>query len=124
MKVCAADDDTTPCKTLNAMVTNVNPTAVIDTTNTVTVNGVPTVIAHAGAKVDFKVRITNPGSDDLAVTWDWGDGSTPTATSYLVNPPNTNPPKSPSDPTPRHKPDVGPRLYSGLRVHQCPADRR
>ncbi len=96
VKVCAADDDTTPCKTLNATVTNVNPTAVIDTTNTVTVNGVPTVIAHAGAKVDFKVRITDPGSDDLAVTWDWGDGSTPTPTSNLVNPPNPDPPKSPS----------------------------
>jgi len=96
VKVCAADDDTTPCKTVNATVTNVDPNAVIDTTNTVTVNGVPTVIAHAGANVDFKVRITDPGSDDLAVTWDWGDGSTPTATSYLVNPPTPDPPQSPS----------------------------
>ena len=96
VKVCAADDDSTPCKTVSATATNVNPTAVIDTTNTVTVNGIPTVIAHAGANVDFKVRITDPGSDDLTVRWDWGDGSTPTTTTDLVNPPAVDPPQSPS----------------------------
>jgi hypothetical protein len=96
VKVCGADDDTSTCKTVNATVTNTNPTAVIDTTNTVTVNGIPTVIAHAGTNVDFKVRVTDPGSDDLSVTWDWGDGSTPSTTKDRVNPPADDPPNSPS----------------------------
>jgi hypothetical protein len=96
VKVCAADDDTTPCKTLTATVTNTSPTANIDTTGTVSVNGVPTVIAHAGTNLDFKVRVRDPGSDDETVTWDWTDGTTPSATTYLVNPPNPDPPNSPS----------------------------
>lgn len=96
VKVCAKDDDTNPCKTLTATVTNTRPTAVIDTTATVSVNGVPTVIAHAGTNVDFKVHVTDPGSDDETVSWDWGDGTTPVPTAYLVNPPNADPAKSPS----------------------------
>jgi hypothetical protein len=95
-KVCAADDDTTPCKTLAAPVTNVKPTAVIDTSGTVSVNGIPTVIAHAGANVDFGARITDPGSDDLTVTWDWGDGTPADISISLVNPPVPDPPLSPS----------------------------
>ena len=94
--VCAADDDTTPCKSIAATVTNVTPTAVIDTTGTVSVNGVPTVIAHAGTSVDFGARITDPGSDDLEVTWDWGDGTPPDTSTSLVNPPALDPPLSPS----------------------------
>ena len=39
--------------------TNVKPTAVVDTSGTVSVNGIPTVIAHAGQNVNFGVRITD-----------------------------------------------------------------
>jgi hypothetical protein len=98
VKVCAADDDTTPCTTIDATVTNVSPTAVVDTSgeNTVSVNGVPTLIAHAGASADFGARITDPGSDDLTTTWDWGDGTPVDTTVSLVNPPVPDPPSSPS----------------------------
>ena len=42
------------------------------------------------------MRVTDPGSDDLTVTWDWGDG-TPVDTSISkVNPPALDPPLSPS----------------------------
>ncbi|MFZ0015500.1 MAG: PKD domain-containing protein, partial [Acidimicrobiia bacterium] len=94
--VCGTDDDTTACETISVTVNNVDPTAVVDTTGTVSVNGVPTVIAHAGAGVDFGVRITDPGSDDLTITWDWGDGTPLDVSDSMVNPPTPDPTPSPS----------------------------
>ena len=94
--MCAADDDTTPCKTIAATVTNVEPTAVIDTSGTVSVNGVPTVIAHAGTSVDFGVARHRPRQ--RRPDGDLGLGRrTPLDTSTsLVNPPAPDPPMSPS----------------------------
>lgn len=96
VKVCAADDDTTPCESIAVTVTNVKPTAVLDLSGTVSVNGVATAIAHAGASVDFGARLTDPGSDDLTVTWDWGDGTPAETSTSLVNPPVLDPPLSAS----------------------------
>jgi hypothetical protein len=96
VRICGSDDDTSTCKDISATVSNTDPTAVIDTTNTVSVNGIPTVIAHAGTNVDFKVRITDPGSDDLTTRWDWGDGAAVSTTTDYVNPPDADPAKSPS----------------------------
>ena len=96
VKVCAADDDTNPCTTVSATVTNVDPTAVIDTTGTVSVNGIPTVIVHAGTSSSFGVRVTDPGSDDLMTQWDWADGTPVSTSTSLVNSPNADPVKSPS----------------------------
>ena len=96
VKVCAADDHATTCNSVAVAMGNVNPAATIDLTGTVSVNGVPTVIAHAGANVDFGVRITDPGSDDLTTTWSWGDGTPPDTSISRVNPPNNDPPMSPS----------------------------
>ncbi|WP_433168843.1 S8 family serine peptidase [Kribbella sp. CA-247076] len=89
-------------------VTNVAPTAAIDETGVPVVNGVPTYVAHRGQPVSFKGRSTDPGSDDLALTWNWGDGSTGTTTGYLVNPPGTDPANSPS---------VQPRDVSDSKSH-------
>ena len=94
--ICASDDDVTTCLPITVTVTNVNPTATIDTSGAVVVNGVPTVIAHAGTNVDFGARITDPGSDDLRVEWSWGDGTPPDITTSLVNPPALDPPVSPT----------------------------
>ena len=94
--ICASDDDVTTCLPITVTVTNVAPTATIDTSGAVVVNGVPTVIAHAGTSVDFGARITDPGSDDLTVTWSWGDGTPPDTSTSLVNPPVLDPPMSPS----------------------------
>jgi len=94
--VCAADDDTKPCSTVAVSVSNTQPTAVIDTTSTVSVNGVPTLIVHAGATAAFGVRVTDPGSDDLTTTWDWRDGTALDRSTSLVNPPVPDPLPSPS----------------------------
>ena len=97
--VCASDDDgasTVPCATTLVVVTNVNPTATIDESGTVLINGVPTVVAEAGESVSLSGRSTDPGSDDLTLTWIWDDGTPDTSTLYLVNPPNPDPFPSPS----------------------------
>ena len=51
------------------------PTATIDLSGAVSVNGTPTIIAHAGQSVAFSGRSTDPGSDDLTLAWTWGDGT-------------------------------------------------
>ena len=95
-QLCAADDDTTPCTTIGLQVDNTRPTAVIDLSGAVSVNGTPTIIGHAGQAVGFSGRSTDPGSDDLTLAWVWGDGTAGTSTTDLVNPPVPDPPLSPS----------------------------
>ena len=92
------DDGGSQTASFPLQVTNVAPTAVIDETGATVVNGVPTFIAHSGQAVSFKARSTDPGSDDLALSWSWGDGlpSPDVTTNYLVNPPGTDPATSPS----------------------------
>jgi subtilisin family serine protease len=92
------DDGGSQTASFPLQVTNVAPTAVIDETGATVVNGVPTFIAHSGQAVNFKGRSTDPGSDDLALSWSWGDGppSPDVTTNYLVNPPGTDPATSPS----------------------------
>jgi hypothetical protein len=36
----------------------------------------------AGRDISFTATATDPGSDDLTFTWDWGDGTPATATTY------------------------------------------
>jgi hypothetical protein len=96
--VCASDDDvTTPsCTSTTATVTNTNPTATIDISGATIVNGVPTILAKEGVPTPFAARSTDPGSDDLTVTWTWSDGTPATVTTYLNAPPSTDPDPSPS----------------------------
>ncbi len=78
-------------------VLNVAPTAAIDETGTILVNGVPAVVTQAGVPVDFSAASTDPGSDDLTLTWDWDDGSpSPDVTELsLADPPGPDPFPSP-----------------------------
>ena len=98
VEVCVQDDDAEDCSTTAAVVDNVAPTAVIDESSAVTINGVATIVAHAGDPVDFEGRSTDPGSDDLALSWDWDDGppAPDVTTNDLVNPPLVDPLPSPS----------------------------
>lgn len=68
------------------VVSNVAPTALIDVSGATVINGVPTVIGQIGQPVAVAGGATDPGSDDLTLTWDWKDDET-TVTSYLLTPP-------------------------------------
>jgi hypothetical protein len=97
--VCGKDDDTTTCApAFSVTITNINPTATINEGGTTDINGTNVFLAHAGDPVDFEGRSTDPGSDDLTLSWDWDDGppAPDESTTYLVNPPNADPDPSPS----------------------------
>ena len=68
------DDGTFGSDSVTVTVNNVAPTADIDETGTILINGVPTFLTNAGDPLDLSARSTDPGSDDLTLTWDWDDG--------------------------------------------------
>jgi hypothetical protein len=92
------DDGGSDSDSRTVTVNNVAPTAEIDESATILINGVPTFLTNAGDPIDFSARSTDPGSDDLTLTWDWDDGApTPDVTDLrLVNPPGADPLPSPS----------------------------
>lgn len=110
VQVCGADDDGSACTTLSAVVTNVAPAVAIDTSGATVVHGVPYLFAEAGVPVAFAGRSTDPGSDDLSLSWDWDDGApAPDVTTVsLVNPPA-------ADGTP--SPSFQPRDVTDLQTH-------
>ncbi len=99
--VTITDDDTGAIVGGTAvLVLNVDPTATIDESPTVAAGDGPTMLINAGAPLGFSVDSTDPGSDDLTLTWTWDlsnrfDHST-TVTPYLVNRPTADPALSPS----------------------------
>jgi hypothetical protein len=98
-RVCAADDDVTVCQPITLTVHNVAPTAQIDEGATLLINGLPTGFGRVGSTLTFTGRAQDPGSDDLLLLWDWDRTDTifpDHSTLYLVNPPNPDPPLSPS----------------------------
>ena len=102
--ICAADDDTTNnCNSTNVTITNVNPTATIDETGTINVNGTPVFFSHIGVPVAFKGNATDPGSDDLTLRWNWDDGGSPIDASLF----SPNNPAIVPDPDP--SPTINPR---------------
>jgi len=116
-QVCASDDDTTTCESIALQINNVDPTAEIDESGAVLVHGIPTFIAHAGESLDFSGRSTDPGSDDLLLTWDLGNGSPIASTMYLANPPNPDPFPSPSI-QPRDVTDTQAHTYANACLYQ------
>ena len=95
VEVVGSDDDTSTGSTSSAVVDNLDPTAEIDGSGQQSYNGSSAFILQPGEDLTVPVRSEDPGSDDLAFEWAWGDGDTDTAVS-LVNPPALDPLKSPS----------------------------
>jgi hypothetical protein len=111
VQVTVTDDDTgSHSRSGNVTVSNVDPSADIDETGSVLINGVPTFLASVGDSLNFSGRSTDPGSDDLDLSWDWDDGapSPDVTTTYLVNHPVLDPP---------HSPSVQPRDQTDSTVH-------
>ena len=106
---CAFDDDTSTCQDIALTTTNVDPTADIDESGATIINGIPTVIGHAGQPVTFNGRITDPGSDDETATWHWNDGTPDTVTRYLNDPS--------FDPDPDPSPTIHPRDITDTQDH-------
>ena len=97
VKVCVSSDGMrTACDTADVNVSNVFPSARIDISAATLINGIPIFFARAGMPIDFSVHATDPGSDDLVLYWESGDGSPISETAYLVNPPNADLFPSPS----------------------------
>lgn len=65
---------------------NVTPTAVLDRSTAITIQGVPTFVTDRATANSFSGRARDPGRDDLTLTWDWDDGapSPDVSTTYPV----------------------------------------
>lgn len=97
-------------------VNNVDPNPAIDLTGTVLLNGVPTVVASAGDDVVLNGLVQDPGSDDLTLSWDWGDGIVDSRLSP-VNPPALDPLPSPTV-QPRTEPDQGMHAFGDACLYE------
>lgn len=107
------DDGGTGMAAFSLTVHNIDPTAEIDETDAVDVCGAPTFIVHAGEDVSFSGRSIDPGSDDLALSWDWDDGppAPDVTTDYLVGVP------VPGGADQLPSPEVAPRDVTDTKTH-------
>jgi len=114
-EVCVADDDATACATVDLPVMNAAPAANVDAAAALDVGGMPTVLGAVGEPLALVGRVTDPGSDDVTLRWEWGDGSPVVATLYPANPP---------DPDPSPSPELGPRDVTEEAAHTYAAASR
>jgi len=99
------EDGGEDAKSFTVKISNVAPTVTIADDGTTIINGKSVVVANVGAPVEFAGKVTDPGSDDLTLTWDWKDGTTRDTTS--LNHPDF-------DPDPLTSPSVNPRIVNDL----------
>ncbi len=117
VQVCAADDDTSGnCDSEVAAVSNVDPTAVIDTSGEQVYDGVSAFIVEAGEDLTVPVGSVDPGSDDLTAEWAWGDGTHRHA-DLAGQPAGDRPGEEPEQPAARRGLQRDPRLRRRVRLH-------
>jgi hypothetical protein len=112
IEITISDDDLgTDDVSFTLEVDNVDPTAVIDKTGAILVNGNPTFITHVLTPLTYAAESDDPGSDDLTFAWNWDDGA-PAPDEVFMS--RVAPPAN--DPLP--SPDVNPRVdISDSRLH-------
>jgi hypothetical protein len=59
---------------LQLLIENVAPTVALSRNGTVSIHGVPTFLAGVNQVSSFSGEASDPGRDDLTLTWDWNDG--------------------------------------------------
>jgi hypothetical protein len=96
VRICVADDDTETCASTAVVVDNTEPAMTLDEALTTSINGKPTILTSVDQPLELVARSTDPGSDDLTVTWDWDDDQPDDVAVSFVNPPNPDPAPSPS----------------------------
>jgi hypothetical protein len=97
-------------------VNNVVPSVLIDKSGAISINGVPTLFTKMGSSIGFSGNVIDPGSDDLALLWNWRNGTT-TPKSYLVNGPSADPFPSPSV-QPRNVVDATSNSWASACIHR------
>lgn len=74
------EGDHTVAGTIAVAVDNVDPSLAIDEADAVDPpSDIPTLLATAGESLTMAATASDPGSDDLTLTWDWDDGTPNTA---------------------------------------------
>lgn len=101
------DDGGEDQKSFNVTISNVAPVVSIAGDNATIINGTPVVLTSVGAPTVFDGLVTDRGSDDLYLEWDWNDGTAPATLTSLNAPPL-------ADGTP--SPSVNPRDVSDERL--------
>jgi hypothetical protein len=91
------DDGGAGSASFTLSVGNVLPTAALDRSSAIDVNGTPTFITRVGQPTSFTGGSADPGSDDLTLRWHFGDGTPVVAVTSLVNAPILDPFPSPSN---------------------------
>ena len=98
LRVSACDDDG-GCSEESKEVTILNVAPSVTTYSSKGVEGTP---------LSLSARVSDPGSDDLFLTWSWGDG-TPDETSVYYN--------NGVSPDPYPSPDINPRDVTDVKSH-------
>lgn len=105
------------CYTALAQINNMSPTTAIQTAGMQSYNGQQAFLLQLGETLEVPGTATDPGSDDLTFTWSWGDGTPDDIQVSLVNPPASDPAKSPSV-QPRDVSLAQSHLYAGACLYE------
>lgn len=112
VEVCGTDGTAVTCESIDVQVDNVDPTATIDDSAATQFPGGDAIVARAGEPLELSARSTDPGSDDLLLSWDWDDGppAPDVTTEYRNNPAFVDPLPSPEI-NPRDVTDTQVQVY-------------
>lgn len=103
------DDGRSSQSTTYVTVDNVDPTLVLDRTDTVPTTSGPTFTTRIGIDNSFRATSTDLGSEDLTFDWQFGDGGTDIETHQRTDRPDGHP-----------SPDVDPVDVTDTATHRYP----
>lgn len=105
------DDGGVGTNTATVIVSNLDPTATLDTTGAITFPGGDYMVVGSGSELPASADGSDPGSDDLTFSWSTGDANT-----YFNNGISADPAKSPLGTFPFNASDSIDALYAAPGV--------